>query len=176
MKNIHLKITTRTQLLKRQNKLQIKWQYCVLTTTHVNILSGKFLKKNYINKQVSAPRSSHCDTDRQTVKRQLRDRQTVERQDREWDNELSYITHRTHKRHSWTYLSSREAKRKKTIAKPSLSLSKWICFCLILLTQLIFYLIAIWLKKTVILLVCVVLDIRFYFGTFLGDLTIFIRK
>lgn len=120
-------------------------------------------------------------TDRQwrdseeTVERQT-DRQTVERQDREWDNELSYITHRTHKRHSWTYLSSREAKRKKTIAKPSLSLSKWICFCLILLTQLIFYLIAIWLKKTVILLVCVVLDIRFYFGTFLGDLTIFIRK
>lgn len=118
-------------------------------------------------------------TDRQWRDSWETDRQTewqVERQDREWDNELSYITHRTHKRHSWTYLSSREAKRKKTIAKPSLSLSKWICFCLILLTQLIFYLIAIWLKKTVILLVCVVLDIRFYFGTFLGDLTIFIRK
>lgn len=38
------------------------------------------MKKNDINKQVSAPRSSHCDTDRQTVKRQLRDRQT----DRQW--------------------------------------------------------------------------------------------
>lgn len=90
-------------------------------------IQDSFWKKNEfaiithdINKKVSAPRSSHCDSDRQTVKRQLRDRQTVKRQDREWDNELSYIIHRTHRRHSWTYLSSREAKRKKTIAKPSL--------------------------------------------------------
>lgn len=95
---------------------------------------------------------------RQTVKRQLRDRQTVERQDREWDNELSYIIHRTHRRHSWTYLSSREAKRKKTIAKPSLSSSiKWIYFCLSLIllnTQIIFYFIAIVKKNSHITGMC----------------------
>lgn len=138
MKHIHLKITTRTQHLKRQSKLQIKWQYCCLDNYTCKYTFRKvFEKKNEfaiithdINKQISAPRSSYCDTDRQTVKRQLRDRQTVERQDREWDNELSYIIHRTHRRHSWTYLSSRQAKRKKTIAKPSLSSSiEWIYFC-----------------------------------------------
>lgn len=111
--------------------------------------------------------------------RQWRDSWETDRQwkDRTESETLScLITHRTHRRHSWTYLSSREAKRKKTIAKPSLSLSKWICFCLILLTQLIFLFDCHMVKKTVILLVCVALNIGFYFGTFLGDLTIFIRK
>lgn len=84
MKHIHLKITTRTQHLKRQSKLQIKWQYCCLDNYTCKYTFRKvFEKKNEfaiithdINKQVSAPRSSYCDTDRQTVKRQLRDRQT----------------------------------------------------------------------------------------------------
>lgn len=86
--------------------------------------------------------------------RQWRDSWETDRQwrDRTESETMScLITHRTHRRHSWTYLSSREAKRKKTIAKPSLSLSiKWIyfCFSLILLnTQIIFYFIAI-VKKT----------------------------
>lgn len=151
MKHINLKITTRTQFLKwDRTNYKSNDNTVVLATKYT---SRKVEKKERIcnhNTWTKINKSVHHDHLTvilwQTVKRQLRDRQTVERQDREWDNELSYITQRTHRRHSWTYLSSREAKRKKTIAKPSLNLRKWIyfCFCLILLTKLIFYFIAIW--------------------------------
>lgn len=73
--------------------------------------------------------------DRQTDSEETVERQTdSEDRDRTESETMScLITHKTHRRYSWTYLSSRRQKERKPLqTKPSLNLRKLIYFCFFL--------------------------------------------
>lgn len=77
--------------------------------------------------------------DRQTDSEETVERQTdSEDRDRTESETMScLITHKTHRRYSWTYLSSRRQKERKPLqTKPSINLRKLIYFCFFFISSL----------------------------------------